>query len=125
MLFLSTVDGGSFANQSHLEKLYLSQNPQLAEIHPNAFSVELPNLKELYINDNGLTKIPEDMFNGTVLSGLEKVQAQGNPLLCSCDVIWIRNDMDDVTLEWIQAWKDGPTAVTCANPERFNGTKVQ
>ncbi|XP_033759602.1 immunoglobulin superfamily containing leucine-rich repeat protein-like [Pecten maximus] len=98
------------ANSSTLQYLVMAYN-KISKITPRAF-VGLPYLKELDLSFNHLTVFPESIKS---LSRLEKLnlagnliltipdirsslwpslsvfQFHGNPLVCSCSAVWLRN----------------------------------
>ena len=120
---LSSVEEDAFAGLVSLEELILSDNPQLSLLPAAALPDDgLVGLQTLRLNNNSLTKLDQDLFVNKV--SLETVTIHGNPLRCSCDVSWMRRQMDDDQLPWIQPWKTGYTAAVCDAPLHFAGIEV-
>lgn len=62
-------NGETFSPCAKLERLFLSNN-QIEHLHPDLFK-SLPELKELYLYDNKINFIPEQMFESSKLQRLD------------------------------------------------------
>ena len=88
---LKFVEANAFTDLPSLNNLQLHSNPKLIYISPTAFH-NLPALKTLNISYNALFTISPALL--TTLPGLKTISLVGNPLLCDCNILWIKTLID-------------------------------
>ncbi|KAM9843128.1 chondroadherin-like protein [Aulostomus maculatus] len=124
------------SNIPNLEELNLSHN-SIRWVGPNALQPISKSLKRLYMNQMGIEKMSWDALEGlgpglralalrgnqlkelpdlSLLTSLQVVELQDNPLLCDCDLLPLRRWMENVSLEVI---------ATCGNPPELKGQRVR
>nr|XP_057905677.1 chondroadherin-like protein [Doryrhamphus excisus] len=133
---LTSLPTAAISNAPNLEELNLSQN-RILSIGPNAFKPVSQSLKWLYMDQMNIEKMSQDSLAGlgpglkgltvkgnqlkelpdlSLLTGLEVVDLQDNPLLCDCTVLPLRRWMDNVSLE---------VGATCGHPPDLKGQKIR
>ncbi len=63
---------------------------RFSDIQPQYFR-DLTDLSQLYLPDNGITSLPEDL--GPVLSQLTRLDLEQNLLHCNCEMLWFKQWM--------------------------------
>ncbi|XP_071330397.1 chondroadherin-like protein [Trachinotus anak] len=132
---LKEVPTQALSEATNLEELNLSHN-SIRWVGPNAFQPVSQCLKRLYMDQMGTEKMSRDALAGlgpglraltvrgnqleelpqlSLLTGLEVVDLQDNPLLCDCALLPLRRWMENVSLEVI---------ATCGHPPELRGQKV-
>uniref|UniRef100_A0A914YIZ6 LRRCT domain-containing protein n=1 Tax=Panagrolaimus superbus TaxID=310955 RepID=A0A914YIZ6_9BILA len=108
----------AFCGLPKLEKVILSNNTQLYDLHENAFgSIKsdkngkspVATLKEFDIQNCNFSTLPQKLFDWTKI---EVLKIHGNPLACTCDLAWLVNDK---TIHF-------DTNPKCGAPLSLNGT---
>uniref|UniRef100_A0A1B0AIA0 LRRCT domain-containing protein n=1 Tax=Glossina pallidipes TaxID=7398 RepID=A0A1B0AIA0_GLOPL len=84
---LRRVENSAFTTNSNLEYLNLSTNKMLSEIQENAFT-GLPHLKHIILKGNQLPTLAEGFFSW---SDLHTLDLSDNPLICDCQLLWLRS----------------------------------
>jgi hypothetical protein len=69
--------------------------------------VGLVNLNQLYLNENGITHLPQSLQS--TFSTLDRVVLEGNPLHCNCEILWLR--------QWLYTTDVNVLGAACATPE--------
>ncbi|XP_059141628.1 leucine-rich repeat-containing protein let-4-like [Physella acuta] len=87
---LKVVERSAFHNLTNLRTLQLHDNPRLIYIHPSAFT-SLPLLRHLLLHNNGLVAVPGQIVQS--LPSLVDLHLHHNPLLCDCNVYWLRQEL--------------------------------
>ena len=73
------------------------------------------DLHSLFLTNNNITAIPQDAFTG--LNNLDTLHLRGNPLVCDCDLIWLRSFADHIKYSDKFSWK-------CALPRKVSGRSL-
>ncbi|XP_013777550.1 leucine-rich repeat neuronal protein 3-like [Limulus polyphemus] len=87
---LQMVDRGAFRDLINLEKVFLHNNINLQYVDPHAF-INVPKLKILLLHKNNLSALSHEIVNRRPTVHLT---LYGNPLLCDCNIRWIRNTLE-------------------------------
>ncbi|KAK4299320.1 hypothetical protein Pmani_028396 [Petrolisthes manimaculis] len=90
---LLILDAKAFYNLPNVTSLLLHHNPRLAYVDPLAFK-EVNSLKDLQLQNNSLIGLQPEMAR--YLSPGVTISLQDNPLLCDCNVRWLRQSMKQV-----------------------------
>ena len=109
-IHMATLSTTLFRSLSNLERLFIEGN-QIDMIPDNAFE-GLTHLKELHLSSNRLSSVSPVMLSDLPL--LERLYLSGNPLVCDCDLAWLRR-ITTISLE------DKPV---CYSPSRVRGSLV-
>ena len=86
---ITTVPAGTFRNVTGLQRLHMAEGPitffEMSNIQ------NMPNLKELYLHDNSLTKIGNayTYCNGAACTNL-KIDLSNNPIPCDKRICWAK-----------------------------------
>ncbi len=89
MKHLNSIDSDAFFSFPLLKKISISGNPQLELISHEAFLDKARNMEEVYLNNNNLHFLPQDLLHWTDLKVLE---LDHNPWNCECKLKWIQDD---------------------------------
>lgn len=108
---LRLIEANAFSTNTNLDTLTLVANIELKEIEIGAFS-GLPHLKHCDFRENALSTLPENLFKW---KALETVDFSGNPLICDCRILWLRN----LILNTRNSSKRIQENVLCASPDAF------
>ncbi|XP_076018411.1 leucine-rich repeat-containing protein 52-like [Genypterus blacodes] len=79
---LARIEDRTFGPLENLVMLRMTDNPELSEIHPDAFA-ENSNLQVLDVSRNNLTVL--NITSLIALAGLRSLGLSGNPWSCECD----------------------------------------
>lgn len=85
------LEGKFILNSLNFKYLYLSNN-SISDIHPNAITGVTSTRFKLFLEDNYLTKLKEEVFlplMSRMLDGWGEIDLEGNPLVCDCDMYWL------------------------------------
>uniref|UniRef100_A0A0N5AC24 Ig-like domain-containing protein n=1 Tax=Syphacia muris TaxID=451379 RepID=A0A0N5AC24_9BILA len=83
---IEIVEEGGFANLPSLAWLSLNDNPRLVFLHPESFK-NLPSLSTLFLHNSNLSTI-HNVY--TKLPALQNWTLYGNPLVCDCNMKWLK-----------------------------------
>lgn len=123
MDYLKALEDGAFSGLTHLRELSIINCPVLTSLSKEALvPEEKQEMAVLRLSNNSIISFSEDIF--TDLVSLQWVTISGNPLVCSCEVIWIRNCMEVNEPSWIESWKVGPFAVLCDTPSNIHNKRL-
>ncbi|KAG7504960.1 chondroadherin [Solea senegalensis] len=132
---LTEVPTHALSNVPNLEELNLSHN-SIRWVGPKAFQPVSQCLKRLYMDHVGMEKMSRDALAGlgaelraltlrgnqletlpelNLLTGLEVIDLQDNPLQCDCALLPLRRWMEKASLE---------VTATCGHPPDLKGQKV-
>lgn len=131
------VSNMSSTNLAHLSKLDLHASGVISidDDFLDVF-VQSENLKFLDLSHNELTSLPETIRN---VSSLETLNISGNPFVCSCDVIWMRDWLANhsalvpgfhdvkcrvVNGPWIQVIQMNETEMGCLPVQKGSGLSL-
>ncbi|XP_029648035.1 leucine-rich repeat neuronal protein 2-like [Octopus sinensis] len=89
---LTKINGLAF-NLTHLRVLHIAFNPLLRYIHPKAL-YNLPALKVVYLNNNGIHKFPKHFLPW---ENLETLDMSGNFIDCDCDAQWLLDVFNEIS----------------------------
>ena len=132
----SDFDGTLFRNLANLEELHIMEN-SVSEIHPPAFQ-DLTSLSLLNLTNNKVKRWGKDLFKTTrglkyldltnnlitvlkkedidQFSGLQKLNLTGNPFVCSCDLRWFRDWINQTSVQLYNV-----KSYTCSEPKGWAG----
>ncbi|XP_049540384.1 insulin-like growth factor-binding protein complex acid labile subunit [Anopheles darlingi] len=135
-LKLHRIESGAFASNTNLEEITLASNKALSEIQEGALS-GLPHLRRIVLRDNALTTLTDGLFTWNELIELDLSE---NPLLCDCQMLWLRNllvsrtgnvsgmGQDGVPVSAASSLSSsvaGQIPVICAAPDRLREQALQ
>ncbi|XP_034566606.1 chondroadherin-like protein [Notolabrus celidotus] len=130
---LTEMPTSALSKADNLEELKLSHN-SIRWLGPDSVQPVSQSLRKLYLDQTGLEKISgaalgpglrtlsvrgnqlKELPDLSLLTGLEEVDLQENPLLCDCSLLHLRRWMENVSLEVV---------ATCGNPPEVKGQKVK
>ncbi|KAL4711237.1 hypothetical protein ACJJTC_019078 [Scirpophaga incertulas] len=124
MQSLKRIGQGALAGLQKLEKLHMSFNPMLSEIHAKALArpddigetYDWPPLTELYLQSNSLPEIDSRLVSRW--DKLEKVDVSDNPFMCDCSTQW----MVDVLVPVVERRKTNASMnMICQEPIEMRG----
>ncbi|KAK4292487.1 hypothetical protein Pmani_034747 [Petrolisthes manimaculis] len=81
-------------NSPNFKYLYLSNNA-ISNIEVDAITGVTSTRLKLFLEDNLLTTVNEDVFKplmDRMLDGWGELDVEGNPLVCDCDMYWLLNN---------------------------------
>ncbi|XP_013781815.2 leucine-rich repeat neuronal protein 3-like [Limulus polyphemus] len=116
---LQLIDRGSFLDLLSLEKAYLFNNPSLQYVDSHAF-INVPQLRVLLLHRNNLSALSHEIVKRRPSVHLT---LHGNPLLCNCNVRWIRkalgqgNSSSAVFLD--------PDKLTCSQTQKLDSISLK
>uniref|UniRef100_A0A672Z827 Chondroadherin-like protein n=1 Tax=Sphaeramia orbicularis TaxID=375764 RepID=A0A672Z827_9TELE len=133
---LTEVPTQALSKAANLEEINLSHN-SIRWVGPYAFQSVSQSLKRLNMDKMDMEQMSRDALAGlgaglraltvrgnklqevpdlSLLTGLEVVDLQDNPLLCDCPLLPLRRWMENVNLEVV---------ATCSSPPELKGQKVR
>ncbi|KAG7189218.1 hypothetical protein KM043_008781 [Ampulex compressa] len=108
---LSRVSSDSLASMEWLVELKMDNN-RICAIHGSPFD-EMPRLRVLSLRSNRMASVSESAFK-RLRSNIAVLDIDGNPLSCSCGMLWLRG--------WLQqASSEGPR---CADGSLFKEIRL-
>ncbi|XP_017788728.1 PREDICTED: chaoptin [Habropoda laboriosa] len=108
---LSRVSSNSLASMEWLVELKMDNN-RICAIHGSPFD-EMPRLRVLSLRSNRMASVSETAFK-RLRSNIAVLDIDGNPLSCSCGMLWLRG--------WLQqASSEGPR---CADGSLFKEIRL-
>jgi hypothetical protein len=108
----SLAKANPFSHFPFLETLYLSSNA-FTSIPDGSFDA-IKNLKRLDLLDNQISLVSANTFSRETRERLQFLSLDGNPFVCSCDLLWFR--------DWLVSAPHGPlvgTELYCNNNKSF------
>ncbi|XP_072542788.1 matrix-remodeling-associated protein 5 [Salminus brasiliensis] len=122
----------AFHGMTSLRLLHLEGN-HLQKLHPATFSTfsllqhfPVSTLKHLYLSDNLLTSIPQDLLKN--MPQLENLFLYGNPWTCDCRLNWLRgwraHHSDVLKCKKDKAYVKGQLCPLCASPHQLRGKDI-
>ncbi|KAK7070458.1 hypothetical protein SK128_002722 [Halocaridina rubra] len=84
-------EGQIVLNSPNFKYLYLNNN-SISDIHPNAITGVTSTRLKLFLEDNLLTTVKEEVFlplMSRMLDGWGELDLEGNPLVCDCEMYWL------------------------------------
>lgn len=78
-------------NSPAFKYLYIADNA-ISSIEPDAITGVTSTRLKIFLEDNLLTKVEEEVFlplMARMLDGWGELELQGNPLVCDCDMFWL------------------------------------
>lgn len=118
MNHLLLVNSEAFYNLTKLMTLRMSHNSQLSYIDPRAFHL-LPSLEMLQLQNNHLQSLPNTLPKS--LPRLASLSFEDNPLMCDCNVWWIR---DQMAFEDSDHFFTHSERLTCQQPPAHAGVSL-
>ncbi|XP_052758557.1 leucine-rich repeat neuronal protein 1-like isoform X1 [Galleria mellonella] len=109
---LERVEKGAFEDNVNLETVILANNKKLAVIE-DCTLLGLPKLKHVSLKDNAIVTISENVFVGKELRQLDLTD---NPILCDCQIMWLRDLLYD---------RSNFTQIHCASPEHLKDKNLR
>ncbi|XP_011690690.1 PREDICTED: slit homolog 1 protein [Wasmannia auropunctata] len=108
---LSRVSSDSLAAMEWLVELKMDNN-RICAVHGSPFD-DMPRLRVLSLRSNRMTAVSENAFK-RLRSNIAVLDIDGNPLSCSCGMLWLRG--------WLQqASEEGPR---CADGSLFKELRL-
>ncbi|XP_076357600.1 leucine-rich repeat neuronal protein 1-like [Tachypleus tridentatus] len=114
---LTLIDEGAFWDLPSLESIHLQNNYHLQFIDPKAF-IKVPNLHFLNLNNNNISAISENIVKQRTNV---QISLSGNPLLCDCNLRWIREALDNSSTV---VFKESDNLL-CKQPEEVSNKRLQ
>ncbi|XP_076344640.1 leucine-rich repeat neuronal protein 1-like [Tachypleus tridentatus] len=111
---LQLIDRGSFLDLLSLKKTYLFNNPSLQYVDSQAF-INVPQLRVLLLHRNNLSALSHEIVKRRPSIYLT---LHGNPLLCNCNVRWVRRALDQGNSS-TTVFLD-PDKLTCSPPQNVS-----
>nr|XP_057924870.1 leucine-rich repeat-containing protein 52-like [Doryrhamphus excisus] len=113
---LTRIEDRTFGPLASLIMLRMTDNPELSEIHPDAFA-ENPALQVLDVSRNNLTVL--NISSLISLPALRSIGLSGNPWSCECIIeelcLWVH-------LEGFKFQDEGQTV--CGSPDELQGHRL-
>ena len=129
--------GNDILKGTDVTSFHLDKNP-VKDIHKNAFRgskvrafscygcqltskvlfngfLKKMDLHSLFLTNNNIASIPQNAFTG--LNNLDTLHLRGNPLVCDCDLVWLRSFADHIKFSDKFSWK-------CALPRKVSGKSL-
>uniref|UniRef100_A0A3B3U4E0 Leucine-rich repeat-containing protein 52-like n=1 Tax=Poecilia latipinna TaxID=48699 RepID=A0A3B3U4E0_9TELE len=110
---LLQIEDRTFGPLSSLVMLRMTDNPNLGEIHPDAFSENFA-LQVLDVSRNNLTVL--NISSLIALPALRSLGLSGNPWRCDCDT-------EDLCL-WVRSFISNEGQTICYNPPELAGQRL-
>ncbi|KFB51899.1 leucine-rich repeat-containing protein 4B [Anopheles sinensis] len=125
-LRLNRIESGAFEANTNLEEIVIASNKALTEIQEGALS-GLPHLRRIVLKDNALTTLTDGMLSWNELVELDLSE---NPILCDCQILWLRNLLVSKSNSSSTLAEGMPTPVNqipvvCAAPDRLREQVLQ
>ncbi|KAG8239880.1 hypothetical protein J437_LFUL018648 [Ladona fulva] len=111
---LRIVDGFAFHNMFNMTILRMHDNKKLSFVDPEAFA-NLTVLHKLYLHNNNLRGVSKRIMEN--LPSDVEITLYGNPLLCDCNMRWIRQEMVKSKNDYHVRFKDDNHIICDQPPE--------
>ncbi len=104
----------TFAGLTNVKMLDLS-NCQIQFIETGSFD-EMNYIEELHLEKNGLTTIPDGLFNAILIRNKTNIFLEGNPFNCNCDLMPFKISLTEHS--------NFIGKIVCSEPEDFVGREL-
>uniref|UniRef100_A0A182QJY2 LRRCT domain-containing protein n=1 Tax=Anopheles farauti TaxID=69004 RepID=A0A182QJY2_9DIPT len=111
-LNLRQIQSGAFSANPNLESITIASNKELQELDEGAFA-GLPHIRKVSLRDNRIATFHEELLPWKHLVEFDLTE---NPLVCDCNVLWLRN-----LLQRQHPEAEEDAQVVCSGPDRLHG----
>ncbi|XP_050092243.1 insulin-like growth factor-binding protein complex acid labile subunit [Anopheles aquasalis] len=111
-LNLRQVQSGAFSANPNLESITIASNKELQELDEGAFA-GLPHIRKVSLRDNKIGTFHEELLPWKHLAEFDLTE---NPLVCDCEVLWLRNLLQRQAPE-----SQEDSQIVCGGPDRLHG----
>jgi Leucine-rich repeat (LRR) protein len=119
---LQIVDGYAFHDMYNLSVLIMHDNEKLAFIDPDAFK-NVTALRKLYLHNNNLRGLSKKL-NESLPNNVE-MSINGNPLLCDCNIKWIKQEMLKLNSNASRIKFLNESQIICDEPVKYRNKTVK
>uniref|UniRef100_A0A182SQ55 LRRCT domain-containing protein n=1 Tax=Anopheles maculatus TaxID=74869 RepID=A0A182SQ55_9DIPT len=111
-LNLRQIQSGAFSANPNLESITIASNKELQELDEGSFA-GLPHIRKVSLRDNKIATFHEELLPWKHLVEFDLTE---NPLVCDCNVLWLRNLLQRQNPE-----SEDDAQIVCSGPDRLHG----
>uniref|UniRef100_A0A182KCB5 LRRCT domain-containing protein n=1 Tax=Anopheles christyi TaxID=43041 RepID=A0A182KCB5_9DIPT len=112
-LNLRQIQSGAFSANPNLESITIASNKELLDLDEGAFA-GLPHIRKVSLRDNKIATFHEELLPWKHLVEFDLTE---NPLVCDCNVLWLRNLLQRQSPEV----QEDAQLVCTGGPDRLHG----